>query len=97
LFSNSANITVVLVGGKYCSFKRWYFRFTVKVHHHHHWLECPALALAFLRSFRQLKYPAIASSDFVTIVFSRMGLSAPRPTLGYPGEPMFSVRVFSHS
>jgi hypothetical protein len=34
-------------------------------------------ALAFLRSFCQLKYPAIASSDFVTTVFSRVGVSAP--------------------
>jgi hypothetical protein len=42
-----------------------------------------------------VKYPAIASSDFVTRVFSRVGLSAPRPTSGYPGGPMFSVRVIS--
>jgi hypothetical protein len=61
-------------------------------HHHHRWLDSPTWALAFLRSFCQLKYPAIASSDFVT-VFSRVGLSAPRPTPGYPGGSMFSVRV----
>jgi hypothetical protein len=69
------------------------------VHHHihHYWLDSPAWALAFLRSFCQLKYPAIASSDFVTRVFSTVGLSAPRPTPGYPGGPMFSVRVVSHS
>jgi hypothetical protein len=40
---------------------------------------------------------AIASSDFGTRVFSRVGLSAPRPTPGYPGGPMFSVRVVSLS
>jgi hypothetical protein len=66
-------------------------------HHHHHWLDSPTWALAFLRSFCQLKYPVIASSDFVTRVFSRMGFSAPRPTPGYPGGPMFSVRVVSLS
>jgi hypothetical protein len=43
---------------------------------HHHWLDSPTWALAFLRSFCQLRYPAIASSDFVTRVYSRMGLSA---------------------
>jgi hypothetical protein len=41
--------------------------------------------------------PAIASSDFVTRIFSRVGLSTPRPTPGYPGGPMFSVRVVSLS
>jgi hypothetical protein len=49
-------------------------------HHHHHRLDNPTWALAFLRSFCQLKYPAIASSDFVTRVFSSVGLSAPRQT-----------------
>jgi hypothetical protein len=44
-----------------------------------------------------MKYPAIASSDFVTRVFSRVGLSAPRPIPGYPGGPLFSVRVVSLS
>jgi hypothetical protein len=38
-------------------------------HHHHHWLESLTWALAFLRSFCQQKYPAIASSDFVTNIF----------------------------
>jgi hypothetical protein len=66
-------------------------------HHHHHWLDSPTWALAFLRSFCQLKYPAVVSSDFVTRVFSRVGLSAPRPTSDYPGGPMFSVRVVSLS
>jgi hypothetical protein len=33
----------------------------------------------------------------VTIVFSMVGLSAPRPTPGYPGGPMLSVRVVSLS
>jgi hypothetical protein len=66
-------------------------------HHHHHWLDSPTWTLVFLRSFFQLKYPAIASSDFVTRVFSRVGLSAPRPNPGYIGGPMFSVRVVSHS
>jgi hypothetical protein len=64
---------------------------------HHHWLDSPMLALVFLRSFCQLKYTAIASSNCVTRVFSRVGLSAPRPTSGYPGGPMFSVRVVSLS
>jgi hypothetical protein len=48
----------------------------------HKWMELqrrPTWALAFLRSICQLKYPAIASSDFVTRVFSRVGLSAPTP------------------
>jgi hypothetical protein len=66
-------------------------------HHHHHRLDSPTCALAFLRSFCQLKYPAFDSSDFVTRVFSRVGLSAPHPTPGYPGRPMFSVRVISLS
>jgi hypothetical protein len=64
---------------------------------HHHWLDSPTWALAFLRSFCQLKYPAIASSDFATRVFSRVRLSAPRSTHGCPGGPMFSVRVVSLS
>jgi hypothetical protein len=50
-------------------------------HHHHHWLDSPMWALTFLRSFCQLKYPAIASSDFVTRVFSRVGLSAQPPAI----------------
>jgi hypothetical protein len=62
-------------------------------HHHHHWLDSPTWALAFLRSFCQLKYPAIASSDFVTRVFSKVRLSAPYPTPSYPGGLMSSVRV----
>jgi hypothetical protein len=66
-------------------------------HHHHHWLNSPTWALAFLRSFCQLKYPVIASSDFVARVFSRVELSAPHPTPGYPGGLMFSVRVVSLS
>jgi hypothetical protein len=66
-------------------------------HHHHHWFDSPTWALAFLRTFYQLKYPAIASSDFVKRVFSTVGLSTPRPTTGYPGGPMFSVRVVSLS
>jgi hypothetical protein len=45
--------------------------------HHHHWLDGPTWALAFLRSFCQLKYPAIAPSDFVTRVFSRVGVVSP--------------------
>jgi hypothetical protein len=44
-------------------------------HHHHRWLDSPNCALAFLRSFCQLKYPAVASSYFVTRVFSSVGLS----------------------
>jgi hypothetical protein len=50
-------------------------------------------ALAFPRSFCQLKHPAIASSDFVIKLFTRVGLSAPRQTPDYPGVPMFSVGV----
>jgi hypothetical protein len=65
-------------------------------HHHYYWLDSPTWALAFPRSFWQLKYPA-ASSDFVTRVFSRVGLSAPRPTPSYPGGPMFFVRIVSLS
>jgi hypothetical protein len=64
---------------------------------HRHWFDSTAWDLAFLRSLCQLRYPAIASSDSVTRVFSRVGLSAPRPTPGYPGGPMFSVRVVSLS
>jgi hypothetical protein len=64
-------------------------------HHHHQWLDSPTWALAFLRNFCQLKYLSIASSDFVTRVFSRVGLSAPRPTPGHPGGPIFSLRVLS--
>jgi hypothetical protein len=50
--------------------------------HHHHWLDSPMCALAFLRSFCQLKYPAIASSDFVTRFLSGVGLSVPHPNFG---------------
>jgi hypothetical protein len=49
-------------------------------HHHQQQLDSPSWALGFLRSFCQLKYPAVASSDFATRAFSRVGLSAPRPT-----------------
>jgi hypothetical protein len=66
-------------------------------HHHHHWLDSPTWALVFLRSFCQLNYPAVASSDFVTKVFSTVELSAPRPIPGYPAGPMFSVRIVSLS
>jgi hypothetical protein len=72
-------------------------KFIHTYNHHRHWLDNTTWALAFLRSFCQLKYPAIASSHFVTKVFSRVGLSSPRPTPGYPGGPMFSVRVVSLS
>jgi hypothetical protein len=51
-------------------------------HTHHHWLDSPTWALAFLRSFCQLKYLANDSSDFVTRVFSKVELSAPRPIPG---------------
>jgi hypothetical protein len=65
-------------------------------HHHYHWLDSPAWALAFLISFCLLKYPAIASSDFMTNAFRSVSFSAPRPTPGiHPGRPMFSVRVVS--
>jgi hypothetical protein len=63
--------------------------------HHHNWLDSPTWDMAFLRSFFQIKYPAIASSNFVTTVFSRLRLSAPSPTPGYPGGLMFSIRVVS--
>jgi hypothetical protein len=66
-------------------------------YHHQHRLDSPTWALDFLRSFCQLKYPAIASSDFVTRVFSRMGLSTPYPTPGYPEGLMFSVSIVSLS
>jgi hypothetical protein len=74
----------------------WGFTWNINVHCHH-WLDRPMWALAFLRNFCQLKYPAIASSDFMTGVFSRVGLSAPCPTRGYPGGPMFSVKIISLS
>jgi hypothetical protein len=67
------------------------------IHHHHHRFDRPTWALVFLRSFCQLKYQAIASSDFVTRMFSRVGLSALRPSPGYSGGPIFSVRVVSLS
>jgi hypothetical protein len=38
-------------------------------HHQQQQLNSPTWALAFLRSFCQLKYPAIASSDFMTSLF----------------------------
>jgi hypothetical protein len=41
-------------------------------------------ALVSLRSICQLKYPAVSSSDLMIRVFSRLGLSAPPPTPGYP-------------
>jgi hypothetical protein len=65
--------------------------FLLKSHHHrhHHWFESPKRAVAFLRSFCQLKYPAIASSDFVTRVISWVRLSAPRPVPCYPEGPSF--------
>jgi hypothetical protein len=66
-------------------------------HHHHHWFDSPTWALAFLRIICQLKYPIVASLDFVTRVFSIVGLSAPCPTPSYPGGPMFYVRVVSLS
>jgi hypothetical protein len=72
-------------------------RTSILIHHHHHQLDSPTWALAFLRSFCQLTSPAIASSDFVTRVFSRVGLSAPRPTPGYLEGPKLSVRVVSLS
>jgi hypothetical protein len=65
--------------------------------HNHLWLDSPTWTLACLRSFCQLKYSAIAPSDFVTRVFSRVGLSAPSPIPGYHGRSMISVRVVSHS
>jgi hypothetical protein len=49
-------------------------------YHHHHWLDSPTWALAFLRSFCQLKYPAIVSSDFVTIIFQG-GVFSSTPSL----------------
>jgi hypothetical protein len=67
------------------------------IHHHHHRLDSPTWTLAFLRSFCQLKYPAIAFSYFVTRVFSGVGLSSPRPNPSYPRGPMYSVRVVSLS
>jgi hypothetical protein len=68
-----------------------------EIHSHHHWPDILTWALAFLRSSCQLKYPAIAFSNLVTRAFSRVGLSAPRPTPGYPEEPVFSVNVVSVS
>jgi hypothetical protein len=67
------------------------------LYHHHHRLDSPTSVLAFLRSFCQLKYSAIASPDFMTRVFSRVVVSARRPPPGCPGGPMFSVSVVSLS
>jgi hypothetical protein len=73
-------------------------KFTASHHHHkNHWLDSPTRGPGLPHNFCQLKYPAIASSYFVTRVFSWVGLSAPRPTPCYPGGPMFSVRVVSPS
>jgi hypothetical protein len=38
-------------------------------HHHHRWLYSPTWVLVFLRTFCQLKYSAVVSSDFVTSLF----------------------------
>jgi hypothetical protein len=54
-------------------------RYGIQIHHHRHQFKSPTWALAFLRSFYQLKYRFIASSDFMTRVFSRVGLPAPHP------------------
>jgi hypothetical protein len=69
------------------------------IEYHHHWLDSPTWALAFLRSFCQLLsgYCFFRLHDNMTRVFSRAGLSAPFPTPGYPGGPMFSVIVISLS
>jgi hypothetical protein len=45
---------------------------------HHHRLNSPSWALAFLRSFFQLKCPAIATSNFVTSLFQG-GVVSPTP------------------
>jgi hypothetical protein len=67
------------------------------VHHHHHIISSTALwGPPPPRSFCQLKYP-VSASDFMTRVFSRVGLLAPLPTPSYPGGPMFPVRVVSLS
>jgi hypothetical protein len=63
---------------------------------HYPHLDSPTWALTFFRSFCQLKYPAIVSSDFVISLF-QVRSSAPRPTPGCTGRPMFSVRVVSLS
>jgi hypothetical protein len=57
----------------------------------------PYVGLGLPQKLLPAKYPAIASADFVTRIISRVGLSAPRPTPGYPVGPMFSVRVISLS
>jgi hypothetical protein len=59
------------------------------------WARQPYVGPGLPQKLVQIKYPAIASSDFATRVFSRVGLSAPHPTPGYPGGPMFSLRVVS--
>jgi hypothetical protein len=91
------NFVLILAVNSYV-FKLLTFRVYYRpFHHYHHWLDSPDWALAFLRSFCQLKCPAFASSDFVTTVFSTVELSVPRPTPGYPGGLMSSVRVVSLS
>jgi hypothetical protein len=50
-------------------------------HHHHHWLNSPMWALAFLRTFCQLKYLATPSSDFVSLLQGAVVSPTPNPRL----------------
>jgi hypothetical protein len=60
------------------------FHEVVLHHHHHHRLDSPTWALAFLKSFCQLKYPAVASSDFVTSLFQGgIASTTPNPRLSW--------------
>jgi hypothetical protein len=52
-------------------------------HYRHHWLDSPTWALAFLRSFCQLQYPAVASLDFVTSLYQG-GVISPTPSEDTP-------------
>jgi hypothetical protein len=75
-----------------CQWKHWNFKSGVDfdllgIITHHHWLDSPTWALAFLRSLCQLKYPAITSSDFVTSL-SQGGVVSPTP------NPQLSWRAY---
>jgi hypothetical protein len=68
----------------------------MKYYLHYHWLNSPTWALAFVRSFCQLKYPAIASLYFVTSLFQG-GVVSPTPNPRLFWRADVSVRVVSLS
>jgi hypothetical protein len=60
---------------------------------HRHRLDSPTRAVAFLRTFCQL----YIFFTFRDKSLSQGGFVSPKPNAGYPGGPMFSVRVVSLS